>query len=348
MAKGSNSKFQSPDTTPRQRVARFGPWKLEIGPCVFHPTGVFPCPEPTPILGSSKSSTGWPTTWSIRRNLRRRRARVVDDRRRAGTRVGRAVWQRAAACRNSPSVRWPSRTSSPSTATRIGFRTVVGPGHAYRAPKPGCSGPAGLVAGAGGSRPVRPVELAGAGSRRSSAGAIATARRSAVLRRFRRHDPRGSSSPSRSPRPAAANTIRAATFGIRTDAADVETVRGYCVDGAWIDAEWIQHRKANVDANVSAACRSITRSARTRRAERLLRNMSGRRDPVGDRHHPQARLRHAGSDRELRSKPGRRRPRGPGHGRTGYFAAMRPARSSTRSRAPITSSPRPRSTRDAT
>jgi capsid protein len=42
----------------------------------------------------------------------------------------------------------------------------------------------------------------------------------------------------------------AASFGIVTDAQDVETVRGYYVDGRWIDAAEIQHRKANVDANV--------------------------------------------------------------------------------------------------
>ena len=42
----------------------------------------------------------------------------------------------------------------------------------------------------------------------------------------------------------------AASFGIVTDAQDVETVRGYYVDGRWIAAAEIQHRKANVDANV--------------------------------------------------------------------------------------------------
>ncbi len=42
----------------------------------------------------------------------------------------------------------------------------------------------------------------------------------------------------------------AASFGVQTDANDVETVIGYWVDGRLIDAAEIQHRKANVDANV--------------------------------------------------------------------------------------------------
>ena len=41
-----------------------------------------------------------------------------------------------------------------------------------------------------------------------------------------------------------------ASFGIQTDPADVETVLGYWIDGRLIDADEIQHRKANVDANV--------------------------------------------------------------------------------------------------
>ena len=43
---------------------------------------------------------------------------------------------------------------------------------------------------------------------------------------------------------------RAASFGILTDPADVETVRGYFVDGKLVRADEIQHRKENVDANV--------------------------------------------------------------------------------------------------
>lgn len=40
------------------------------------------------------------------------------------------------------------------------------------------------------------------------------------------------------------------TFGIRTDAEDVETVEGYFIDGKLVSADEIQHRKANVDSNV--------------------------------------------------------------------------------------------------
>ena len=41
-----------------------------------------------------------------------------------------------------------------------------------------------------------------------------------------------------------------ARFGIQTDPDDVETVLGYWIDGRLVDAAEIQHRKANVDANV--------------------------------------------------------------------------------------------------
>lgn len=39
-------------------------------------------------------------------------------------------------------------------------------------------------------------------------------------------------------------------FGIKTDPDDVETVLGYWIDGKEVDADEIQHRKANVDCNV--------------------------------------------------------------------------------------------------
>lgn len=45
-------------------------------------------------------------------------------------------------------------------------------------------------------------------------------------------------------------TDPAAALGIQTDRDDVETVFGYWIDGQWVDAAEIQHRKANVDANV--------------------------------------------------------------------------------------------------
>jgi len=40
-----------------------------------------------------------------------------------------------------------------------------------------------------------------------------------------------------------------ASFGIQTDANDVETVHGYWVDGEFVDASEVQHRRANVDFN---------------------------------------------------------------------------------------------------
>jgi hypothetical protein len=67
----------------------------------------------------------------------------------------------------------------------------------------------------------------------------------------------------------------AATFGILTERQDVESVLGYFIDGQWVPAGEIQHRKANVDANVKRGlplyypvCKNL------RRAEKLLRNMS--------------------------------------------------------------------------
>jgi capsid protein len=66
-----------------------------------------------------------------------------------------------------------------------------------------------------------------------------------------------------------------ATFGVQTDASDVETVRGYYVDGQFVDAAMIQHRKANVDANVKRGLPLFYPVRKNlRRAEKLLRNMS--------------------------------------------------------------------------
>ena len=66
-----------------------------------------------------------------------------------------------------------------------------------------------------------------------------------------------------------------AGFGIRTDPEDVETVLGYYVDGRLVDASVIQHRKANVDANVKRGLPLFYPvRANLRRAEKLLRNMS--------------------------------------------------------------------------
>jgi capsid protein len=66
-----------------------------------------------------------------------------------------------------------------------------------------------------------------------------------------------------------------AGFGVQTDPSDVETVLGYWIDGRWIDAEAIQHRKANVDANVKRGLPLFYPVRKNlRRAEKLLRNMS--------------------------------------------------------------------------
>ena len=66
-----------------------------------------------------------------------------------------------------------------------------------------------------------------------------------------------------------------ASFGVQTEADDVEAVRGYYVDGTLVDAAWIQHRKANVDANVKRGLPLFYPVRKNlRRAEKLLRNMS--------------------------------------------------------------------------
>jgi nucleotide-binding universal stress UspA family protein len=68
---------------------------------------------------------------------------------------------------------------------------------------------------------------------------------------------------------------RNASFGIQTDPHDVETVLGYWIDNQWVDAAEIQHRKANVDANVKRGLPLFYPVRKNlRRAEKLLRNMS--------------------------------------------------------------------------
>jgi capsid protein len=67
----------------------------------------------------------------------------------------------------------------------------------------------------------------------------------------------------------------AASFGVQTDPNDVETVLGYWIDGQLVDAADIQHRKANVDANVKRGLPLFYPVRKNlRRAEKLLRNMS--------------------------------------------------------------------------
>jgi len=68
---------------------------------------------------------------------------------------------------------------------------------------------------------------------------------------------------------------RSACLGIQTDPADVEAVRGYWIDGRLVDAAEVQHRKANVDANVKRGLPLFYPVRKNlRRVERLLRNMS--------------------------------------------------------------------------
>lgn len=67
----------------------------------------------------------------------------------------------------------------------------------------------------------------------------------------------------------------AAGFGIQTEADDVETPVAYYIDGVAVDARDIQHRKANVDANVKRGLPLFYPVRKNlRRAEKLLRNMS--------------------------------------------------------------------------
>ncbi len=69
--------------------------------------------------------------------------------------------------------------------------------------------------------------------------------------------------------------VPAAGFGILADANDAEAVLGYWIDGQWVEADAIQHRKANVDANVKRGLPLLYPVRKNlRRAEKLLRNMS--------------------------------------------------------------------------
>jgi capsid protein len=75
--------------------------------------------------------------------------------------------------------------------------------------------------------------------------------------------------------PADRLTDPAASFGVQTDPDDVESVLGYWIDGRLVDAAEIQHRKANVDANVKRGLPLFYPVRKNlRRAEKLLRNMS--------------------------------------------------------------------------
>lgn len=65
------------------------------------------------------------------------------------------------------------------------------------------------------------------------------------------------------------------SFGIRTEADDVESVLEYFIDGEAVPAVDVQHRKANVDVNVKRGVPLFYPVRKNlRRAEKLLRNMS--------------------------------------------------------------------------
>jgi hypothetical protein len=75
--------------------------------------------------------------------------------------------------------------------------------------------------------------------------------------------------------PPSRSTDPSASFGVQTDPQDVETVHGYYVDGEFVDASEVQHRRANVDFNVKRGLPLYTPVRKNlRRAEKLLRNMS--------------------------------------------------------------------------
>jgi hypothetical protein len=66
-----------------------------------------------------------------------------------------------------------------------------------------------------------------------------------------------------------------ASFGIQTQREDVESILGYYVDGEFLGASEVQHRRANVDFNVKRGLPLYVPVRKNlRRAERLLRNMS--------------------------------------------------------------------------
>ncbi len=66
-----------------------------------------------------------------------------------------------------------------------------------------------------------------------------------------------------------------AAFGIETDPHDVETVYGYWIDGQFVEARHVQHRKANVDATAPRGVPLFFPVRRNLvRAEKLLRNMA--------------------------------------------------------------------------
>jgi len=75
--------------------------------------------------------------------------------------------------------------------------------------------------------------------------------------------------------PTELSTNPSSSFGIQTEAEDVETVLGYYVDGELVEAHQVQHRMANVDFNGKRGLPLYAPVRKNlRRAEKLLRNMS--------------------------------------------------------------------------
>lgn len=75
--------------------------------------------------------------------------------------------------------------------------------------------------------------------------------------------------------PPELTNVPEASFGIHTEKHDVETVLGYYIDGEPVPADAIQHRKANVDANVKRGLPLYYPVRKNlRRIDKLLRNMS--------------------------------------------------------------------------
>jgi capsid protein len=155
---------------------------------------------------------------------------------------------------------------------------IVGSGHAYRAtPRKGRSAPQGLVRDVQGVLDDfvrenhwhrRQQEIV---RRRDRDGEV-------FLRFFADSDGRTRVrfvEPAQVATPMDRAADPSASFGIQTDPQDVETVLGYYVDNGWVEASSIQHRKANVDANVKRGLPLFYPVRKNlRRAEKLLRNMS--------------------------------------------------------------------------
>ncbi len=105
-----------------------------------------------------------------------------------------------------------------------------------------------------------------------------------LLRHVRRPNPRTVCRAGASGTPPGSAADPSSSFGILTEPDDVETALAYYVDGQAVDAAEIQHRKANVDANVKRGLPLYYPVRKNlRRTEKLLRNMSVVAEiPIGD------------------------------------------------------------------